>query len=147
MTPPRRGIPIPPELLRRSVDLEISIGAYARKQRRRRMLIGLVGAALIGGALLVYLALAPGWIGHSDDYPVRVICKQCGESEMRIAFRQSYPVQCPKCGNKTAWPLLECHNCRKTFVANASAGEIRCPNCGSLSVGAPGNSATSKPQP
>ena len=143
MRNPRQTLPISPELLRSSVDLEVSIGAYARRQRRRRWLIGIVGALLICGAAAVYWGLRQNAVDGATDYPVLVDCTKCGErSESRASFRQSYPVTCPKCRNKTAWPLLKCLKCEFLFVPNASAGEARCPRCKSTLVGSP-MSATS----
>lgn len=139
MRDPRKILPISPELLRRSVDLEISIGAYSRRQRRRRWFIGVMGALLIFGAGWVYWELRPNHGPGSDDYPVLIECTKCGaRSQVRIAVRQSeQPILCPVCKTKSGQALLKCRNCDNLFRSNASAGQVRCPRCGSLNVGSP----------
>ena len=139
----RQSLPISPELLRRSVDLEVSIGAYARRQRRRRLLIGVIGALLICGAGWVYWELRPTAGSGANEYPVLVECTKCGaRSEVRVALRNSdQPILCPVCKTRSAQPLLKCLKCGNIFRSNASAGQVRCPRCDSAIVGSPMSAA------
>lgn len=126
-----RGIPTA-----RSGD-EIAVGAYARRVRRRRVLIGAIGATLIVGAVGVYLALVPrSELPPTETYPVKVRCTACAfVGEVRVPHKQTFPMFCPKCGQKGCRQLWRCYSCGREFPGEAGAEPLRCPNCGKSSVG------------
>lgn len=123
--------------MERSAREEISIGAYARRQRRRRLWIGALGVLLMGGAAGVYWALRPPESGpETGNYAVRIQCGECGHSEtIRVSFRQSFPMVCPRCRQRAARELWKCRDCGEVFVPRGGAEEHRCPRCGGVRVG------------
>lgn len=144
----RHKLPISPELLQRSVDQEISIGAYARRQQRRRVLVGLLGAGLIAGACWIGWRFWPHGISVNDEYSVLVECSKCGQRSLtRVAFRQSFPIECPKCGAPKATPVFQCRNCGAQFTSFQKTAQVRCPKCKSNDVGSPLAVAATRPGP
>ena len=120
---------------------DVSLGAYGRRQRRRQMLVALGGLALIGGAFALYATLSPDF-GSSrvTEYAVRVRCivEICDyEAEVRISTRQSLPLTCPKCGQRSCRALSKCLNetCGELFFADSSKTNPRCPKCKGARVG------------
>lgn len=116
---------------------EVSVGAYARRQLRRRILIGVFGVVLIGGALTVYQLLRPpGDERRADRYPVRVRCVSCGHvTTVQVRFGQTFPMKCPKCGEMACQLLWHCRDCGAEFVPEQVGTTVRCPECGSERVG------------
>jgi predicted Zn-ribbon and HTH transcriptional regulator len=126
-----------PSRLRRGSREEVQVGAYARRQRRRRILMGLFGALLIAGALALYYQLRPrAEAGAADRYPVCVRCSACGfTARLRVPFTQTFPMECPSCKEPACRVLWECRDCGARFVPQESGKEQRCPQCNSLRVG------------
>lgn len=119
---------------------EIAVGAYARQQRRRRALVGLLGVGLIGGAVWLYLALAPeDGPAPARSHPVAVQCvtRDCGYRAVVMVPRgeESFPRVCPRCGQHSCYRLWECRDCGRQFLLSASSGALVCPGCGSERVG------------
>lgn len=116
---------------------EIEFGARGRRRRQRNIAVALLGVGLIGGAVWLYWALLPHDKAALDGkVPVKVQCASCGYvGEQRIRQGQTFPITCPKCGQRTAKQLWRCGKCKHEFVPPSQAGPYRCPRCGSQSVG------------
>jgi predicted Zn-ribbon and HTH transcriptional regulator len=123
--------------LERGSSEEVSIGAYARRQRRRRVLVGVFGGALIVGALTLYSLLKPpGHAAQGDRYAVRVRCAMCGHiATVRVRFDQTFPMQCPKCKAPACQAMWQCRQCGHQFVPEQPGLPVSCPECGSDQVG------------
>ena len=116
---------------------ELTIGAFARRQWQRQVGIGLVGVLLITVAFLIYTFLRPVEKPNSiASYPVRRQCASCDfEDTAWVPANQTFPMQCPKCGEMTVQALWRCQACQKTFVPEQRGGRVVCPFCGSDHVG------------
>jgi DNA-directed RNA polymerase subunit RPC12/RpoP len=116
---------------------EVTVGAYARREFRRRMLIGAFGGALIVGALTLYGFLKPPGQAHQGGrYAVRVRCASCGHTAaIRVRFEQSFPMRCPECGQTTCRVMWQCRDCGHAFVPEQAGPAAACPECGSVRVG------------
>ena len=123
--------------LQRGSAEEVSVGAYARRQFRRRLLVGVLGAALIVGALTLYNFLKPpGRTDQGDRYPVRVRCVSCGHTAIvRVQYDQTFPMRCPECGELACQVMWQCRQCGHQFVPEQTGTILRCPECGSERVG------------
>ncbi len=117
---------------------DIVVGAYARVQRRRRIMVGAAGLALIGVATGLYLLLRPTdttAIGRDVSVWVQCGVKECGFSGvMRVPRDAVYPLKCPQCKADSCRKLWECRVCHRRFLPKAGSGEVRC-ECGSTEVG------------
>ncbi len=120
-------------------DGELSIGAYARAQRRRQVLIALAGLALVGGAVWLHFALRePTDVTSPGAPPVYVQCivADCGyRGVAHLKPGQGFPVKCPKCGQNSCQPVWECRDCGEQFLPRGRPAEVKCPRCGSRRVG------------
>ena len=95
---------------------DVSLGAYARAERRRRILIGIGGTTLIAGALGLYFAVRP-----RDSHPaagtvpvvVQCVADDCGYSGVvRIRLGAAvFPVECPRCKRFSCQKVWECRDC------------------------------------
>lgn len=115
---------------------DITLGAYARAQRRSRILMGLAGVGLMVAAAWVYFMLRPaGEIRGPGTVPVLVRCsaQDCGyEGVVHVRpGADHYPMVCPKCGANSCYKVWRCLNCGHLFVRKAD----QCPACGSFSIG------------
>jgi DNA-directed RNA polymerase subunit RPC12/RpoP len=120
---------------------DVSVGAYARVQRRKRILVGLAGVALIGGAVLVHTVLRPreaNVAGGPLPVLVRCVAEGCGyEGVMPVPRGQAESeIVCPKCMQHSCRKVWQCRNCGAQFVPKRGAPDIRCPKCRSRQVGA-----------
>lgn len=116
---------------------DITVGAYARRVRRRRMLVAGTGVVLVAAAALVYYALVPRGEGAPPGYPVLVRCvaEGCGfEGPIRVAAGQAFPVSCPKCSQRSCRAIWRCNDCGGLFLPEDSRGPA-CPQCRSQNVG------------
>lgn len=120
-------------------DGELLVGAYARAQRRRQILIALAGLALIGGAVWLYLALHTPTEAVGTGVPlvqVQCIVPGCAQrTTLRLSGKEVFPVRCPKCGQNSCQPLWECRDCGEQFLARGRQAELVCPRCRSRRVG------------
>ncbi len=120
---------------------DISVGAYARQQRRRRIAMGIAGLALIGGAIWLSKALWPIGGGQpAGQHPILVECIKCHHREVIQVPAGSSPqaVMCPVCKERSCQPVWECRDCGLRFLptgTETAGGPIRCPRCGSERVG------------
>jgi predicted Zn-ribbon and HTH transcriptional regulator len=116
---------------------EVRVGAYARRQFRRRVLLGVFGALLITGAFVLYQLLNPrGNINDAERYPIRVRCVSCGyTTALRVRAAQTFPMECSACRKTTAQQLWKCRSCGALFVPQRTGMERRCPECNSQRVG------------
>jgi len=134
----RRHRSIELDAYRRGLDGagEVRIGAYARRVRRRRALLGLLGLVLMCGAVGLYWVLRPEVEPAALTYPVKVRCTSCGrQGTLDVPSGQTFPLICPQCGEKTYKPVWKCRACGDEFVPRTEGGSVRCPACGSLEVG------------
>jgi predicted RNA-binding Zn-ribbon protein involved in translation (DUF1610 family) len=117
---------------------EVTIGAYARAQRRRRMVLAVFGLALITGAGGLYWALtAPTSPGPGDHYTVALECLSCkARQTQKVPTSTAFPIVCSACGEKACVPLWQCRDCGMELAVGALGGAARCPKCGSQRVGA-----------
>ncbi len=121
----------------RGADKDVSVGAYARRQFRRRVLLGVFGAALIMGAFALYQLLKPpGQADQGERYPVRVRCVLCGHTAIvRVQYDQTFPMRCPECRELACQVMWQCRQCGHQFVPEQTGTILRCPECGSERVG------------
>lgn len=122
---------------------EISIGAYAQQQRRRRLTIAAFGLGLIGMAAWLYASLrADEPLLGGDRHPVLVRCVnedcQYQGTVSIVTGRTSFPVACPQCGDRSCYKVWECRepDCGYQFLLRSGPVELQCPFCGSRRVGA-----------
>jgi DNA-directed RNA polymerase subunit RPC12/RpoP len=135
---------------RRSIDLtdyrsvprgeDIAVGAYADAQRRRRVLVAIAGLGLIGVSVWLYLVLRPHeeqGLAGTHPVPVKCVVEGCGYVGVvhLPAGRETFPVKCPKCSQRSCYKLWECRDCGYQFLPKGGAAELECPHCGSRRVG------------
>lgn len=125
-------------VLNRSGD--VSVGAYARAQRRRRIAVAAAGILLVLGAVWLHGLLQPrDGNDQPEEHTVLVRCVLC-EHEFGIPVPSgpaAFPLTCPECGERACHKLWECRVCRHRFVLmGGDSRELQCPNCGSRAVGA-----------
>lgn len=117
---------------------DVAFGAYARQQRRRRIVVALGGVALIAAAIWLFVALSPGSDATSAvRYAVVVECVECGRRELIEVdlTTDSLPAVCADCGVRSCYKLWQCRRCGTAFLPKGQSDVVRCPNCGSTSVG------------
>ncbi|MFH1747131.1 MAG: hypothetical protein ABIG44_08835 [Planctomycetota bacterium] len=121
---------------------DVEIGIMAIRRRRRNIVIAVMGILFIAGACWLYLSLQPAEndIVTGDEYHVKVQCinEECGYvGVVRVKAGQKFPLKCPKCGQRSARQLWQCRNpeCGQEFLPTEVGKTIRCPKCGSTSVG------------
>lgn len=124
---------------------EIAIGAYAQQQRRRQIVLGIFGLALVGVAAWFVFAVRAT---HEADAPGRYVvaaeCNRCGwQGDVPTTLKDQWPKRCPKCGEPTVQKRWICHQCQNTFLPRPVSGLVTCPKCGSTDVGA----AVQTPEP
>ncbi|MFQ5807830.1 MAG: hypothetical protein ACE5I3_15395 [Phycisphaerae bacterium] len=137
MVKPRKPLRFEPSRLKRGSSEEVRVGAYARQQRRRRVLIGTFGALLIAGAFILYQQLLP-WSETKtpNQRPIRVRCLSCGETAtVHVRPAQTFPMRCSQCGEMTLLELWQCRDCGARFVPEQTGTLLRCPACNSQRVG------------
>jgi hypothetical protein len=130
---------------------EIVVGAFARAQFRRRLIIAAIGVVLITAAVVIYVSLRSSAGAPGETFPVAVSCidPKCGYTgELRVPRATlRFPVKCPRCAKTTCQQLWECRDCGTQFVPSlvlrddsgdpkrVHPGTPFCPNCRSTVVG------------
>lgn len=122
---------------------EVGIGAFARRQRNRRLLLGAFGVAMVIVGVFLYRWITVPDVGNPRfGYAVEMRCRVCGnETRNQVAHSQRFPEVCQKCGQMGMDPLWKCLGCGFEFVAQTT-DNVTCPQCGSNRVG-----AAARPQP
>jgi len=117
---------------------DIAVSAYARQQRRRRILVAAVGVALIAGAGWLLAALWPrDSHGGAGRIAIAVECQRC---KWRGVIQTgpgtpAFPLPCPQCGERACHKLWECRSCGYQFVDKKGQPVVVCPRCGRRNVG------------
>lgn len=118
---------------------EVEIGALALRTRRKRMLIALSGAMLIGLAGVLAWLLWPPRVGTPGTTSlVRLRCVACSfETTQQLDSSRRFPLQCPKCRAHALRELWICRaaGCGAAFVPEPGGVQRNCPQCGSANVG------------
>lgn len=119
---------------------DVSLGAYARAERRRRILIGVAGLSLIVGACVAYYLLRPAPtkpVVPTIPLAVRCVVPTCSwEGVLNVPLGQTeQPQECPKCKQRSCQKLWQCRDCGTQFLPKGVATDLRCPACGSAAVG------------
>ena len=121
---------------------DVEIGAWVRRRRRKRLLVAGSGLLLIAMAGLVYVTLRMDrGVGRRDGFPAEFKCitLTCGEEfSGRIDFDQKTPLNCPKCGERSAKLVWKCERGHRFVPEGALHPEsVSCPEpeCGSRRVG------------
>ncbi len=134
--PKRRPIELRTVPFGQTREGEILIGAYARRQFRRRVIIGAVGAGLIALAGAVYLLLGDRPARGDGGYDAVLRCVQCGaEARVRVHPGESFPFKCRKCGASAMLELWHCYDCGTDFIPPQSNDPVSCPKCQSQFLG------------
>ena len=114
--------------------------------RRDAILLGV--AVVAGGAGVIYYATrSKAGAEIPKEIKVNCACLACRQHVRLVAgLTEPRPYVCPECGERAAYPLLECFKCGKHFVPNLERREgmdlpsmpvvPSCPACGSSQVGA-----------
>jgi predicted Zn-ribbon and HTH transcriptional regulator len=139
---PQRLTSYRPMLARRG---DVELNAYARQIWRRSAIVAVLGLALIGGAAWLYVTLRPREevAAEQREFTDKVRCSECGyEGLIQVSTREKFPLTCPKCKARSLWKVWRCRDCGYEFVfkpsrddQESSAVTVRCPKCGSMSVG------------
>ena len=118
-------------------DGERAVGAFARRQARRRWWMGLFGLSLAALATWIFLELRPTTPASvAGTYEVVLRCVDCGaESRRRIRASDTLPVTCPGCAGKSMHEMWRCLSCGARFVPAPDGRPARCPSCGDARVG------------
>lgn len=116
---------------------DVEIGAWVRRRRRKRLLVSLAGLLLVALAVVVYAALRiDGGVRRQDGYAADFRCITCGEEfSGRLDFNQQTPLECPKCGERSAKQVWLCRSCGHRFLLSGPLESVTCPQCGSYGVG------------
>jgi Zn finger protein HypA/HybF involved in hydrogenase expression len=134
-----RRLPIEFDSPRNALDEngEIRVGAFARRQVRRRWMFGAFGVSLIVLAAGLYWGLGTDRDGPEHLPTVALRCVACGFDLSRpLPPDQHFPLVCPKCEQRAVRPLWVCRKCSERFLPPLQSDTIRCPKCGSDQVGA-----------
>jgi hypothetical protein len=116
---------------------EIRVGAFARRQVRRRWMFGAFGVCLIAAAGGLYWGLGLDREDAAHRPVTALACAGCAYEESRaLAPNQHFPLVCPKCGQSSLRPLWSCRSCEERFLPPPQSEAIRCPRCNSDQVGA-----------
>jgi DNA-directed RNA polymerase subunit RPC12/RpoP len=118
---------------------EIVVGAYARAQRRRRLLIAGLGLALIGTALWLFMLLRPAELQPlpaGSRVVVQCVAPACGfRGPVVVPPDANFPLKCPKCGARSVQKVWVCRDCGHEFLPKGGIAELRCERCGSQRIG------------
>lgn len=116
---------------------EIRVGAFARRQIRRRWMFGAFGVGLIALAGGLYWGLGLDRDDAAHRPILALACSVCNYEESRaLPPDQHFPLVCPKCGQTSLRPLWSCRKCDERFLPSPEHEAIRCPKCNSDQVGA-----------
>ncbi len=129
---------------------DVSVGAFARRHWLRRILLGGLGGLLMVGAVWTWSSLRPEDEGVElgGRYSVALQCSACAHrGAALVGHDQKFPLRCPECGKRTWWPLWRCQVCGKEFLVRPGVSDVRCPECGSVSVGTAAGTQPEKPEP
>ncbi|MBN2447406.1 MAG: hypothetical protein JXO22_11800 [Phycisphaerae bacterium] len=118
---------------------DVSIGAYARRVRVRRILLAILGMLLILAAVSLYFLMRPASVTPSQETMITLRCAACGHDyRMPVDPLRAYPTVCPACGERAAQPLWQCLHCGELFLPQSPTDDVvRCPKCGETAVGRP----------
>ena len=119
---------------------EVEIGAQARRRWWRNVFMAVLGVGLIAAAVWLCQALWPAEEGgpQAAPYPVKMQCTECGYTAVvYVKHGERFPLICPRCKLRSFWQLWRCKipECGCEFIPPPNATLIRCPECGSVSVG------------
>ena len=116
---------------------DVEIGAWVGRRRRKRLLVSLAGLLLVALAVVVYAALRiDRGVRRQDGYAADFRCITCGEEfSGRLDFNQQTPLECPKCGERSAKQVWICRDDGHRFLPIGSRESVTCPQCGSYRVG------------
>jgi hypothetical protein len=134
-----RRLPIDFNAAGRALDEngEIGIGAFARRQMRRRWMFGAFGVCLMAMAGGLYWGLGGDRDRSSHTPIVALRCGGCGHAESRaLPLDQPFPMVCPGCVQPALRPLWICRDCKEQFLPALKIDPVRCPKCNSDQVGA-----------
>lgn len=130
------------------VTHEVSVGAFARRRRMQRVAMGVGGAALLLGAIALFLLLNPMSGGRTFTVMARCVSAACGfEGAIAVPTDKPAPFQCPRCKQPSCRELWQCRSCGERFI-HTQSGIVKCPKCDSDAVGAatgPSTAPASKP--
>lgn len=94
------------------------------------------GSLVAGVMLLAGWFVYSAWAGLGGQFDSELICitEDCGYSESRkLQVGESFPANCPRCGNRSVYPALKCPQCGKPHVHPVMLGKpgcITCSQCG-----------------
>lgn len=117
---------------------DLAVGAFARRARRKRIGIALLGVLLIGAAGVSYWALREP-PEHVGSFRAVVRCSKCGvEAPVTVAAGQVFPLTCDACHERTLRQVWQCQKCGHRFVPDGRGVPTNCPRsgCRSAAVGA-----------
>ncbi len=111
---------------------DISIGAYARRQRWQRIGVSVIGALLIVFAGVFLWRMQVGGAADAGRLRQLLACTQCGRQETRpVDADVVLPLTCTACQRRTLFPLWRCALCNKTQIWPQREGDatLEGPSC------------------
>ena len=99
---------------------------------KSRSLLILIGTALVLGAVLFMLGGASLFVTPTTEKRLMCGAPDCANqftAKLPAKFHD-YPAKCPKCGQRSAFPLTRCWRCDAPYPLDLKHPLEKCPKCG-----------------
>ncbi|MCG3127753.1 MAG: hypothetical protein CHACPFDD_02625 [Phycisphaerae bacterium] len=89
---------------------------------KRDLILGVIGILAIGGAIWMFVAKPGAPKPFPDTLNFDGICLKCRQDVSASAKReQRAPWECPTCKERSVYPWMFCHGCKKLFIPRLEA--------------------------
>ena len=115
---------------------EVRIGARARRELVRRIVLGVIGVGMIAAAAGYYLLMRPRGAITQDT---RIVVRSASTGEeflLPVDPARVYPTVGPNADQRDCYPVWRCQACGRRFVVTIDGQPAQCPDCASTAVGA-----------